>query len=73
MHRGVSALDHFPIRIVTQLGAQWGNRAEALKWLETAMRLGDPALAYLRTDPLMDPLRKEPRFQAIERALTFPN
>jgi hypothetical protein len=35
--------------------------------------LRDPALGYLKTDPLLDPLRKEPRFQAIERALKFPN
>jgi hypothetical protein len=28
---------------------------------------------FLKTDPLMDPLREEPRFQAIERALKFPN
>jgi hypothetical protein len=28
---------------------------------------------YLRTDPLLDPLRKEPRFQAIDRELKFPN
>jgi hypothetical protein len=26
----------------------------------------------LKTDPLTDPLRKEPRFQAIERELKFP-
>jgi hypothetical protein len=26
----------------------------------------------LKTDPLMDPLRQEPRFQAIERELKFP-
>jgi hypothetical protein len=37
------------------------------------MRLRDPGLANLKIDPLMDPLRKEPRFQAIERALNFPN
>ena len=53
--------------------AQWGNRAKALEWLETALRLRDPGLEYLKTDPLMDPLRKEPRFQAIERELKFPN
>jgi hypothetical protein len=29
-------------------------------------------LPLLKTDPLMDPLRKEPRFQAIERELKFP-
>jgi len=27
----------------------------------------------LKTDPLMDALRQEPRFQAIQRALKSPN
>jgi hypothetical protein len=27
----------------------------------------------LKTDPLIDSLRNEPRFQAIERELKFPN
>ena len=54
------------------IDAQWGNAAKALEWLDTAWRLRDPGLALLKTDPLMDPLRKEPRFQAIERELKFP-
>jgi len=37
------------------------------------VRLRDPGLISLKTDPLMDPLRNEPRFQAIERELKFPN
>jgi TolB-like protein/tetratricopeptide (TPR) repeat protein len=53
--------------------AQWGNWAQALGSLETALRLRDPGLESLKTDPLMDPLRKEPRFLAIERELKFPN
>ena len=53
--------------------AQWGNRPKALEWLETALRLRDPGLENLKTDPLLDPLRKEPRFKAIERELKFPN
>jgi tetratricopeptide (TPR) repeat protein len=52
--------------------AQWGNRGQALEWLETAWRLRDPGLENLKTDPFMDPLRQEPRFQAIERELKFP-
>jgi TolB-like protein len=55
-----------------EIYAQWGNKAQALGWLETAMRLRDPGLELLKTDPLMDPVRKEPRFQAIERELKFP-
>jgi tetratricopeptide (TPR) repeat protein len=52
--------------------AQWGNLPKALEWLETALRLRDPDLENLKTDPL-DPLRKEPRFQAVERELKFPD
>jgi hypothetical protein len=54
--------------------AQWGgDRPRALKWLDTAMHLRDSGLDLLKTDPLLDPLRKEPRFQAIERDLKFPD
>jgi len=56
-----------------EIYAQWGENKAALDWLEKAMRLRDPGLAGLRVDPLMDPLRKEPRFQAIEQELKFPN
>jgi len=36
-------------------------------------RMRDPGLEYLKTDPLLDPLRQEPRFQAMERQLKFPS
>jgi tetratricopeptide (TPR) repeat protein len=55
-----------------EIHAQWGDRKVALDWLEKAMQLRDPGLVYTKTDPLLDPLRKEPRFQAIERELKFP-
>jgi hypothetical protein len=35
------------------------------EWLETALRLRDPDLIYVKTDPLLDPLRKEPRFRRL--------
>ena len=56
-----------------EIYAQWGNTAKALEWLDTAMRLRDPGLLFLKSDPLMGPLHKEPRFQAIERELKFPD
>ena len=53
--------------------AQWGHTPKALEWLETALQLRDPELINLRTEPLLDPLRKESRFRAIQRELGFPD
>jgi hypothetical protein len=36
------------------------------------VRVRDAGLGFLKTDPLLDALRSEPRFQAIERELKFP-
>ena len=55
-----------------QICAQWANRPKALEWLDTAVRLRDPGLVFVKTDPLMDPLRGEPRLQTVLRALKFP-
>jgi len=51
--------------------AQWGDTTKALEWLDTAIRQRSPGLEGLKTDRLLDPLRNEPRFQAIERQLNF--
>lgn len=37
------------------------------------MRAHDPNLEYIRAVMFLDPLRNEPRFQAIEQALKFPD
>lgn len=52
--------------------AQWGNTARALDWIEKASRVKNSNLLLLK-QPLLDPLRKEPRFQAVERELKFPD
>jgi len=51
--------------------AQWGDNVKALEWLDKATRLHDPWLQYIKVSALFDPLREEPRFQAIERELKF--
>jgi hypothetical protein len=56
-----------------EIYAQWANSAQALDRLEAAVRLRNDRLEQLRVDPLLDPVRNEPRFQAIERQLKFPN
>jgi serine/threonine-protein kinase len=58
---------------LAQIYSQWGDKAKAMQWLETAARLRDTGLKQIRRDPLVESLRNEPRFQAIERALKFPD
>jgi eukaryotic-like serine/threonine-protein kinase len=53
--------------------AQWGEPQKALEWLDTAMGLRDGGMINLKTDPFMDPLRQESRFQATLRRLRFPD
>jgi TolB-like protein/predicted Zn-dependent protease len=52
--------------------AQWGNRQQALDWLGTAERRHDPGFQHLRVDWMLDPIRSEPRFKALERRFNFP-
>jgi TolB-like protein/Tfp pilus assembly protein PilF len=59
--------------VYAEVYAQWGDAGRALESLDAAVRLRSPALEGLKTDPLLDPVRNEPRFQAIERALKFPD
>ncbi len=55
-----------------EIHAQWGDIACALDWLESAYRLRDPGLGYLRSDVLVEPLHQEARYRGIERNLEFP-
>jgi tetratricopeptide (TPR) repeat protein len=57
----------------TEIYAQWGDIRSALDWLEKAYRLRDTDLLVLKADPMMDPLRREPRFLAVIRELQFPD
>ena len=77
----IAALLHAQAPTVRRVGLESGPTSVWL-WRELAER-GLPvicidarhakaALSMLKTDPLLDPLRKEPRFQAIERELKFP-
>jgi TolB-like protein/tetratricopeptide (TPR) repeat protein len=63
--------DRWAYRCAT-IYAQWGDSSQALEQLDTALRNRLPELRWLKSDPLLDSLRQEPRFQAIERALNFP-
>ena len=54
-----------------QVMAQWGKRDEAIEFLERALVLRDAGLVRIKNDPLLDPLRPDSRFAAIERKIGF--
>jgi len=56
---------------ITQLYLEAGDTANAMDWLEKAFDYGDPNLPYLRL-PIYDPLRTDPRFQALLRRMGLP-
>ncbi|HVN07724.1 MAG TPA: winged helix-turn-helix domain-containing protein [Patescibacteria group bacterium] len=49
-------------RIATGYAAL-GEKDKAFEWMEKAIEEHDPEIARLRVDPMMDPLRSDPRFQ----------
>jgi TolB-like protein/tetratricopeptide (TPR) repeat protein len=51
--------------------AQWGDIGGALTALERARAVGDSGLTYLKVDPMVDPLRAQPRFAAIYKIMNF--
>jgi TolB-like protein/tetratricopeptide (TPR) repeat protein len=53
--------------------AQWGDIPLALAALERAFRTRDPGISWIKVDPLLDPLRKEPRFKSVLASLHFPD
>lgn len=51
--------------------AQWGRTNESLERLSKARSIGDSGLIYVTTDPLLDPIAKDPRFVRFVKDLGF--
>lgn len=52
--------------------AQMGRKDQAMGALENAWIARDPGLTGILIDPLLDPLRSDPKFTALVRRLDFP-
>ncbi|HET6933161.1 MAG TPA: tetratricopeptide repeat protein [Candidatus Acidoferrum sp.] len=50
-----------------------GKNEEALNWLEKAYADHSNGLVFLKVEPELDPLRKNPRFISLQSRLNFPN
>ena len=57
---------------LAEIYAQLGDREAALSALERAYEVKDAGLSSMLVDPWLDPVRKEPRFVAIVRKMSFP-
>jgi tetratricopeptide (TPR) repeat protein len=49
-----------------------GDKDKALTWIEKGYEEHDPGLRFLKVNWFWDPLRSEPRFQAVLRRMNFP-
>jgi len=50
-----------------------GNKEEALRWLEHSYADRDGAnLSWINVEPILDPLRGEPRFEALVQKVIAP-
>ena len=52
--------------------AQLGRKDEAIATLSEAYEKRDSGLTTILVDPLLDPLREDPRFDAIVKRIDFP-
>jgi Tfp pilus assembly protein PilF len=50
-----------------------GKNALAMDWVEKAYADRSNGLVFLRVEPELDPLRRDPRFVALQAKLDFPN
>ena len=48
-----------------QVHAQWGDADSALNCLNRSREIGDPGTSQVLVDPLLDPIRDDPRFEAL--------
>jgi TolB-like protein len=51
--------------------AQWGKADEAMAKLQRAQEIGDSGLSMVATDPLLDPISRDPRFKRLVKDLGF--
>jgi TolB-like protein/DNA-binding winged helix-turn-helix (wHTH) protein/Tfp pilus assembly protein PilF len=52
--------------------AQLGEKDRAFQWLGRAYQNRDYFMTFIKTDPFMDPLREDPRFEDMLRRVGFP-
>lgn len=63
---------YVPAYDIASVHAATGDVDRAFEWLDRAFEERSALLATIRTDPVMDPLRGDPRYLEVERRLNLP-
>ena len=71
LERLISQYDRRPTN-TAQIEAQLGDKEQAFAWLEKAYEKHDKGIYKLKVEPMLDPLRSDPRFDDLLRRMNFP-
>ena len=66
------ALAHSPADAAAMVGLAADDEDQALTWLERAFGERHKDLIFLRVDPQWDPIRADPRFEALAQRVKIP-
>ena len=63
---------YVPVYRIAAVYVVLGDKEQAFEWLDKAYQDDSAWLVWLKVDPVMDPLRSDPRFQKLLRRMNFP-
>jgi tetratricopeptide (TPR) repeat protein len=58
--------------VIAQAYGGLGETDRAIEWARTALEERSPLMIYMKTSAMWDPVRSDPRFQAMLRQMKFP-
>lgn len=68
-----NTLMYVPLYRIAATYLAMGDRKQALEWLEKAATEDPGWVVWIKVDPVMDPLRSDPRFQKLVEEMKFPS
>jgi hypothetical protein len=68
----LKARTDMPLYQVAQIYASRNTIDESFRWLTKSFEARDPALSEIKCDPLLQPLRNDPRYRALLAKIGLP-
>jgi len=72
LKRIVAEREYVPAFSLIYAYAGLGDKEQAFAWLERSYKERKPKMVWLNVDPLLDPLRSDPRFHDLVRSMGLP-